>query len=521
MSKPHAAPADESVDPAAEPAVAHRRHRLGAWLLALAALGLAACGGGGDDPPAPPPGVCPALTDVIPKAGVAVSDLTGDKAWLLGLMQARYLWYGEIPAVDAAEPAYSNPSDAYRSLEAYFDALLSPATTPSGKRRDEFSFIYPKLAWDELSRSGASLGYGIEWYRDARTPPRGLRVAFVTPGSPAAAAGIRRGDVLVTANGTSADVSDTAGVNALNGALFPTAACRSSFVFSRAGSPQPAVELTAGRVVSQPVLTWRALDAGAQKVGYIAFTEHFGAAEQQLIEAVAGLKAAGISDLVLDLRYNGGGYLYMANQVAYMIAGPSRTAGKTFETTVYNDKLAAQNRPSAFIDTACVLDSRNNCTRAGEPLPTLDLGRVFVITGPGTCSASEAIINGLEGIDVQVRRLGSTTCGKPYGFSNANADRSGIAYFPIEFKGVNHKGFGDFADGFAPTCNATDDFGRELGDPTERLLAAALSLRATGNCPTVARDGRQAPLAARATGSVLRPAVRDNMYRLPELDSKH
>jgi hypothetical protein len=236
-----------------------------------------------------------------------------------------------------------------------------------------------------------------------------------------------------------------------------------------------------------------------------------------MIEAVAGLKAAGISDLILDLRYNGGGYLYMANQVAYMIAGPARTAGKTFETTVYNDKLTAQNQPSAFIDTACVLDSSNRCTRPNEPLPTLDLGRVFVITGPGTCSASEAIINGLEGIDVQVRRLGSTTCGKPYGFSNANADRSGIAYFPIEFKGVNHPGFGDFADGFAPTCSAADDFGRELGDPQERLLAAALSLRATGSCPVVARDGRLDPLAARASGSVVRPAVRENMYRLPGL----
>ncbi len=92
---------------------------------------------------------------------------------------------------------------------------------------------------------------------------------------------------------------------------------------------------------------------------------------------------------------------------------------------------------------------------------------MFVLTGNGTCSASEAIINGLRGVDVQVIQIGATTCGKPYGFYPQ--DNCGTTYFSIEFKGVNAKGFGDCADGFSPAtparlpaqlpgCSVADDF---------------------------------------------------------------
>jgi carboxyl-terminal processing protease len=131
--------------------------------------------------------------------------------------------------------------------------------------------------------------------------------------------------------------------------------------------------------------------------------------------------------------------------------------------------------------------------RSGQPLPTLDLARVYVITGGTTCSASESIINGLRGVGVEVVQIGSTTCGKPYGFYPR--DNCGTTYFSIQFKGVNAAGFGDYTDGFSPSntlvgtgtsvpgCSVADDFTLELGDVNERRLRAALDHTLTGTCP--------------------------------------
>jgi hypothetical protein len=125
-------------------------------------------------------------------------------------------------------------------------------------------------------------------------------------------------------------------------------------------------------------------------------------------------------------------------------------------------------------------------------LPYLSLKRVTVLTTPGTCSASEAVINGLRGADIQVDVIGSQTCGKPYGFTPV--PNCGTTYFSIEFKGVNNKGFGDFSDGFAPTCQVADDLSRPIGDPAEGLLAAALAYRQTGTCPTSSARARTVPM---------------------------
>ena len=127
----------------------------------------------------------------------------------------------------------------------------------------------------------------------------------------------------------------------------------------------------------------------------------------------------------------------------------------------------------------------------GQPLPTLSLNRVYVITGPNTCSASEAIINGLRGVGVQVFQIGSTTCGKPFGFYPQ--DNCGTTYFSIQFQGLNAMSFGDYPDGFAPNnqggassvklsgCSVADDLTRVFGDTNEGRLKATLDFRASSN----------------------------------------
>ena len=127
-----------------------------------------------------------------------------------------------------------------------------------------------------------------------------------------------------------------------------------------------------------------------------------------MIDAVNQLRAAAITDLIVDLRYNGGGFLDIASVAAYMIAGAGPTAGRVFEDLSFNDKHPATNpvtgqplTPTPFHTT-----SQGFSGSSGQALPTLDLFRVFVLSGPNTCSASESIMNGLRGVDVEVIQIG-------------------------------------------------------------------------------------------------------------------
>lgn len=252
-------------------------------------------------------------------------------------------------------------------------------------------------------------------------------------------------------------------------------------------------------LAQSPVLNIKKLDIGNETVGYFQFNTHNSPSEKALKDAVTQLSAASINDLVVDLRYNGGGLLAVASQLAYMVADKNKTSGKTFELVKFNDKHQTVNpvtgeqiRPIPFIPTTVGFTKG---LKEGENLPTLNLSRVFVLTSESTCSASEAFINGLRGADIEVIQIGGKTCGKPYGFYAT--DNCGTTYFTIQFQGVNDKGFGSYASGFEPEqaspitgvqvpgCLANDDFSQPLGNQNEAMLKTALEYRATGKCPAV------------------------------------
>ena len=170
----------------------------------------------------------------------------------------------------------------------------------------------------------------------------------------------------------------------------------------------------------------------------------------------------------------------------------------------------------------CVSGASGSCTQQ-QTLPTLDLARVFVIATSDTCSASESVINGLLGVDVDVQLIGSRTCGKPYGFTAR--DNCGVSYFPIEFRGTNFKDFGDYADGFVPSssgtsntmlpgCAASDDLDKPLGNPAERMLATALQRAAYGSCPAGLAVMKR---TAEPAGRLQRSAVRELRVLLPRV----
>ena len=413
---------------------------------------------------------------------------TSENNWLRSWTNETYLWYSEVTDLDPA--LYTTP--------AYFELQKTMAKTASGADKDKFHFPMPTDQWEQLSQSGVQAGYGAQWFLVASQPPREIVIAYIDPTSPAATAGLGRGDSVLTVDGVDAINNGTsAAVNALNAGLFPeTVGETHVFGMRHLDGTTFTLNLQSANVTSTPVQNVTAIPAAAGPVGYMLFNDHIATAESGLITAINNLKAQNVTDLVLDIRYNGGGFLDIASELAFMIAGPARTTGQTFDRIAFNDKNPTTDpvTGAALTPTPFHATTQGFSTSTGVALPTLNLNRVYVLSGSGTCSASEAIINGLRGVDVDVILIGGTTCGKPYGFYPT--DNCGTTYFSIQFKGVNAKGFGDYTDGFTPQntvaagaeriagCSVKDDFTHALGDPLEARLAAALNYRSSaGTCP--------------------------------------
>ncbi|HEY3519224.1 MAG TPA: S41 family peptidase [Gammaproteobacteria bacterium] len=479
--------------------------------LALAAA-VAGCGGGGGDAAGggagPPTGGPPASgwtagsflpassfagrcvnprTGTNPQTGQPYNETRGtatdENNFLRSWSNDLYLWYNEI--VDRDPSLHTTP--------AYFDLLVTPAKTASGADKDRFHFTYETSDWLALQQSGTEAGYGVVWSVVANLPPRRIVVAYTQPNSPAVTANLQRGEEILRIDGVDVVNSNTqAEVDTFVAGLYPDQPNQShSFrVRNPTTGAQRDVIMVSANVAIDPVQSERTISTPTGLVGYVHFTDHLPISEQQLIDAFASFAQQGVTDMVLDLRYNGGGLLAIASEVAYMIAGNVPTSGQTFEQLQFNDKHRSINpvtggplAPMPFF----------NASSTGQPLPTLNLSRVFVLTGSMTCSASESIVNGLRGVNVQVIQIGSTTCGKPYGFYPT--DNCGTTYFTIQFQGVNAKGFGSYGDGFTaqnttvpgaerlPGCSVRDDFTRPLGDPVEQRLAAAMQYRQSQTCP--------------------------------------
>jgi C-terminal processing protease CtpA/Prc len=437
---------------------------------------------------APRSGINPATNLPYPDVQGTTLD---ENNFLRSYSDNTYLWYNEIADQDPG--LFNDPIN-------YFDQLKTFATTPSGADKDKFHFTFDSEAWFQLSQSGVTAGYGAQFVLLSATPPREVVVAYTEPNSPATAIILERGARIVAVDGVDIDDNTQAGVDTLNAGLFPSDPDETHFftVLDLGATSTRSITMTSDNITSAPVQNVNVIETQSGRVGYLLFNDHIATAEKALVDAVNLLNdGQGIIELVLDIRYNGGGFLAIASQLAYMIAGAGATAGQTFDLLEFNDKHPITDpvtgqpiSPTPFFDVTLGFSS----LPPNQPLPTLNLLRVFVITGPGTCSASEAIINSLRGIDVEVIQIGSTTCGKPYGFYPT--DNCGTTYFTIQFRGVNQKNFGDYTDGFSPEnklpiegtvvpgCSVADDFTAALGDPTEGRFAAALAYLDGQPCPT-------------------------------------
>ena len=431
----------------------------------------------------------------IPTASSVAQKCDDDnhKSWLRAFTDERYLWYNEVPRL--APQTFVTPLSFYDDLKSWVRVEGGAA---AGAYRDRFHFSQSTEAYLQSSQGISSAGYGMRVVLPSTSVPRRAVVVYVEPLGPAAAAGIVRGMEIQSIDGA---LLLNGSATVLNAGLSPKAVGEPhTFVFSDPANGQTiTTTLLAANVQSSPVHSVKTLATDSGKVGYLLFNAFNYPSEGALAAAFTQLRAENVTDLVLDLRYNGGGLIYVAAELAFMIAGDTKR-GQLFTTLQYNDKRPNDTRPFPFDATASGFSGTN--TTSGAALPTLNLNRVFIITGTGTASASELMINGLRGADITVHLVGTQTVGKPYGFSPT--DNCGTTYSSIEFVSNNAKGEADFVDGFAPTCKVSaDDYSKQLGDALEGRLAATLMFRASGQCP--ANSGQQ------ADGSKSRLTSRDDV----------
>lgn len=425
-----------------------------------AAVLLAACGGGGGGS----------------SGGSAACDVATQKNWLRSYMLDWYYWTGLSP----------NPEPAgYATLDAYFEALkyTSYPGVPGGI--DPWSGYQSTASYNQFFAEGRSTGYGLSVNGLEGQLP--LKIRYVEPQSPAGLAGLLRGDVIKAING----VPDTTLITGNFAVLSGAAGQQITLDIERNGTPQR-VTLKAADYALTPVPASATLTAGAAKVGYIVLKDFIVQAEPELSTRLNAIKAAGATDLIIDLRYNGGGRISTANHFASEVVGPRGV----FTTLQYNSKQQASNR--SFTLTASTAPGVFN--------------RIVVLTGARSCSASELLINGLRPYAQQVSTVGDTSCGKPYGFNPV--DSCGNTFSIVNFKAVNAQGQGDYEAGITPTCAVAEDFSGAFGDPAEKLTAAALGYLQAGSCPataTAASTDRAKALAARLQRAGAEPGEQRGM----------
>ncbi len=417
----------------------------------LLCLWLAACGGGGgSDAPADP---------VPPPTGCSVAE---QQAWLGAYMDEWYFWTRLSPRPAAA---------AYATVDAYFQALLYTGSDPAFPR-DRWSGSQSTESFNLFFGDGAALGYGVSvsGVEALASPGTPLWVRHVEALSPAAAQGVQRGDEVLALNGRSA-----AAIVAANdfSALTAAQAGQTLTLQLRRAGVERTVVVSAAVFNLTPVLGVAVrTTAGGRTLGLLQVKDMIAQALAPLEVAFAQFKAAGVQELVLDLRYNGGGLVSTGATLASHIAG-SRGSGLAYATLRYNDQRAATNNQSYAFST---------------PAAALGLPRVFVLTGARTCSASEQVINGLRGAGIDVVTVGDTTCGKPVGFLPTS--QCGRTYSVVNFESVNARGEGRYFDGISASCSVAEDFTAPQADNADPLLAAASAYADSGTCP------RAAPLRA-------------------------
>ena len=407
----------------------------------LAASLLAGCGAGSGGK---------ATAESVPVS--AIDDpcsVAAQRSWLRDYMSDQYFWYANLGVPDESAP----------NIDAYFQSLLYRPT-------DRYSFSQPTSDYLQFLRDGTRTGYGYSLVF-ADGSQTALRVRFAEPYSPVGLAGLKRGDTVLSIDGYG-PAQIAAGTP---GSVSTEGIPRRFRVVDKAGVERTfTVNSATYRISTVPDRSLLSIGAPAGPItaGYFVYQSFASTSTDALGSVFSDFASAGVSEVIVDLRYNGGGSVSVARNLASMIGG-SGLDGKTFAEFRFNAKHIENNVTFPFTSDASLLPAA----------PLSGLNRVIVITSPSTASASELVINALKPF-TNVVLIGATTFGKPYAFQPR--DLCGTTYSAVNFEYVNALGEGGFINGIAPTCVVADDLDHQLGDSNEARLAAAINYIKTGAC---------------------------------------
>jgi len=387
--------------------------------------------------------------DVTPRSTpLTVDEQARDSLYFI--MNEYYFWYKLMPVVVKTD---------YKDPYALLDAMQY-------KTLDRWSFVQ---TYDQYiaQTTGSFVGHGISMGLD---PSNKVRIVQIYANSPLYSKGVRRGWIVKKLNGTDLAsifiAQDGTAYSNLIGTS--TAGITNTFLFQTPAGKDSTIASTKTSFTLNTVILADTLHLKSGITGHLVFDQFIPPSNQELLSAFTYFSQNNIKDLIVDLRYNGGGDISVLTNMASYVAGAAKL-NTTFLTLTYNDKNQASNRSFKFVSV----------------LSPLSISRLVVITTRGTASASEDFINGLNP-SFDVKTIGDTTNGKPVGMNGFGYPSSNPAYifWPITFSLVNSFGQGDFYKGFAPTKNVIDDITHDWNDRSEACLKESIYYLEHGNVST-------------------------------------
>ena len=434
--------------------------------------------------------VTPTTPTPTPTPVASRADLTKDSIFLYA--KETYYWNEGMPTFASFN------SRSFGSNQAVLNAII--ALPGPNKPNDKYSFLDNGSVSSSLGGVSGDYGFSVFYNGSASSD---LRIKYVSPNSPAASKDLKRGYRITKLNGrTDLNSSVSTNVEFVSSAVFGSAASVSMTVEKPNGSFE---DMTISRATysNNPIFMTKILNVGSKKIGYIVYNSFTINSRDALTTEIGKFQAAGVSELVIDLRYNGGGSVATSDVFTNLIA-PAAFNGQVMYTTFWTKTM--QDGMASILVNQPLLDSQGKlqtftsgkngkfATYADiDYRPTIAAGNVenFVKVGSaefkkiyflvlsGTASASELIINSMKGVmpnDVKV--IGQRTYGKPVGFFAIKIDK--IELYVPQFETKNQKNEGGYFNGLAVDFTVSDDVTKDFGDPTERLLAAALSFSEKG-----------------------------------------
>jgi carboxyl-terminal processing protease len=383
-----------------------------------------------------------------------------------------YLYKADTP--ELADDNFANQEElntflsSFETPESLFSFLKSP--------QDRFSLLVDDYNVLEDALNGVTLNNGMEfglvYYPDGSNNVFGY-VRYILPGTDAEDKNVERGMIFNSINGQQLNDTNFSELIGLNFYEIDLATFDGTTIIPTGES----IELAKQQYTENPILISETLTVQGQKIGYLmynAFTRDF---DPQLNAAFAQFNTDGITDLVIDLRYNGGGSVETAIDLSSMITGQ-------FNNQVFANEHWNADRQSEYASPKLF----NNEILTGEAINSLNLTKAYVLTSKRSASASELVINGLNPY-INMKQVGDTTTGKyqasfllydaPAPNFSKNQANPGHTYamLPLVFKTSNSVGFTDYADGLFPDIQLKEDYTNlgVLGDVNEPLLAAALN----------------------------------------------